>query len=290
MDRAQVPFEAAGLNRPSYVALGNHDGTVQGNVHALGALDTLARGCVKPLAGVTGGLAGLAALLTSPARSIVVPPDPDRGFADRPAYKALHATGRQGDAHGFGFVDPAELARLARAGRLLRVHAEARRADDLDQHGRRGRPPELQRQPRRPAVSLAAPRDRGRRGARRADRPVRPPPDRSASRTRRVDEDAGDCAAPRGDRSRLRPRSAQLQAVAPRAPTCATLAARAPQRHRLRRGPHPREPHHGVSGAARAGRAASGRSRPRRRSTGRSSRGCWRSWTTATARCRSSAR
>ena len=49
MDRAQVPFEAAGLNRPSYVAFGNHDGTVQGNLHALQALDDLAKGCVKPL-------------------------------------------------------------------------------------------------------------------------------------------------------------------------------------------------------------------------------------------------
>ena len=43
MDRAQLPFEAAGLNRPSYVAFGNHDGTVQGNLYALQALDELAR-------------------------------------------------------------------------------------------------------------------------------------------------------------------------------------------------------------------------------------------------------
>ncbi|MEA2142159.1 MAG: hypothetical protein QOI64_589, partial [Solirubrobacteraceae bacterium] len=41
--------------------------------------------------------------------AILVPPDPQRGFADRPTYRALHATGRQGDAHGFGFVDRAEL-------------------------------------------------------------------------------------------------------------------------------------------------------------------------------------
>lgn len=107
MDRAQQPFDTPGLDRPSYVALGNHDGTVQGNLHALQALDAVARGCLKPLA-VTG-LSGLGALLTSPARTIVVPPDPDRGFADRPAYKALHATGRQADAHGFAYVDDAEL-------------------------------------------------------------------------------------------------------------------------------------------------------------------------------------
>ena len=107
MDRAQAPFQAAGLNRPSYVAFGNHDGTVQGNVHALGALDGLAKGCVKPLA--LTGLSALGALTTSPGQAIVVPPDPRRGFADRPTYKALHATGRQGDAHGFALVDPAEL-------------------------------------------------------------------------------------------------------------------------------------------------------------------------------------
>jgi metallophosphoesterase (TIGR03767 family) len=107
MDRAQQPFDTPGLDRPSYVAFGNHDGEVQGNVHALQALDDVARGCVKPLA-VTG-VSSLAALLTSPLRTVVVPPDPERRFADRPTYKALHATGRQADAHGFGLVDGAEL-------------------------------------------------------------------------------------------------------------------------------------------------------------------------------------
>jgi hypothetical protein len=81
---------------------------VQGSIHALQALDDIARGCVKPLS--LSGLGGLNALLTSPARSIVVPPDPARGIADRPTYKALHATGRQADAHGFAHVDRAELA------------------------------------------------------------------------------------------------------------------------------------------------------------------------------------
>jgi hypothetical protein len=108
MDRAQQPFEAAGLKRPSYVAFGNHDGEVQGNIHALQALDDVARGCLKPLGDT--GIAGLAGVLSSPSRSIVVPPDPRRGFVDRPAYKALHATGRQADAHGFGLVDRDELA------------------------------------------------------------------------------------------------------------------------------------------------------------------------------------
>ncbi len=108
MDRAQVPFEAAGLRRRSYVSFGNHDGTVQGNLHALQAIDDVARGCVKPLA--AAGVSGLQAALTTPGRTIVVPPDPERGFADRPTYKALHATGRQADAHGFKLVDDGELA------------------------------------------------------------------------------------------------------------------------------------------------------------------------------------
>jgi metallophosphoesterase (TIGR03767 family) len=107
MDRAQQRFDTPGLKRPSYVAFGNHDATVQGNLHALQALDDVARGCVKPLAAT--GVSGLGALLTSPLRTIVVPPDPARGFADRPTYKALHATGRQADAHGFAYVDDAEL-------------------------------------------------------------------------------------------------------------------------------------------------------------------------------------
>jgi metallophosphoesterase (TIGR03767 family) len=107
MDRAQQPFDTPGLRRPSYVALGNHDGTVQGNLHALGALDDLAKGCIKPLS--LTGFPALAGLATSPARTIIVPPDPDRGFADRPTYKRLHATGRQGDAHGFAYVDRDEL-------------------------------------------------------------------------------------------------------------------------------------------------------------------------------------
>jgi metallophosphoesterase (TIGR03767 family) len=108
MDRAQRPFEAAGLTKPSYVAFGNHDATVQGNIHALQALDDVARGCIKPLA-VTG-VPTATGLLTRPARAVVVPPDPERRFADRPTYKALHATGRQADAHGFGLVDRNELA------------------------------------------------------------------------------------------------------------------------------------------------------------------------------------
>ena len=271
MDRAQVPFEAAGLNRPSYVTFGNHDGTVQGNLYALQALDALAKGCVKPLS--LTGLSGLGALLTSPGQSIVVPPDAERGFADRPAYKALHATGRQNDAHGFGFVDPAELAASRgqaayyaftpkRGVRMIAINTVAE-GDVL----------ELQRQPRRPAVSLAAPRDRGRRGARRADHPLRPPPDPQpheprARRGRRRLRAAG------GHRPRLRPRSAELAAAALR-PRPAGARARAPARDRVRRRAHPREPHQPDQARRRRARRLLGDRDRRRRSTGRSSRGCW---------------
>lgn len=107
MDRAQRPFDAAGLRVPSYVAFGNHDGLVQGNAWANAGFQALAVGCIKPLS-----IAGLAAgaLTTTPERSIVVPPDPARGFVDRREYMALHDTGRQADAHGFAKVDPAERA------------------------------------------------------------------------------------------------------------------------------------------------------------------------------------
>lgn len=110
MDRAQRPFQTPGLDVPSYVAFGNHDGLVQGNAWANAAFEALVTSCVKPL--TSGGL-GSSALLTSPERSIVVPPDPARGFVDRKGYMALHRTGAQADAHGFGLVDPAEAAASA---------------------------------------------------------------------------------------------------------------------------------------------------------------------------------
>lgn len=106
MDRAQMPFEAQGLKRPSYVAFGNHDGTVQGNLHALQAIDDLVRGCIKPLS--AGGTVQSSLLSTSPLRTVFVPPDPARGFVDRPTYKQMHTTGQQSDAHGFKNVDGAE--------------------------------------------------------------------------------------------------------------------------------------------------------------------------------------
>ncbi|HYF27158.1 MAG TPA: hypothetical protein VD931_15550, partial [Baekduia sp.] len=106
MDRAQQPFDTPGLAVPSYVAFGNHDGVVQGNVAANALYDALVQGCVKPLNFQPPLLSTF--LATEPGRAVAVPPDRARAFASRPRYMELHRTGRQADAHGFGHVDPAE--------------------------------------------------------------------------------------------------------------------------------------------------------------------------------------
>ena len=209
MDRAQIPFQAAGLDRPSYVALGNHDGTVQGGLHALQALDDIARGCLKPLS-VTGVPTSLGALLTSPARTIVVPPDPDRGFADRPTYKALHATGKQADAHGFALVDPDELsasrgqaayyAFSPRPGiRMIAINTVAE-GDRLNSNGNLDEP-----QFRWLQGELAATAARGELVILVGHHPIR------SLTNNAVDEDAGDCAlkAVTGPGCDLDPRSSR---------------------------------------------------------------------------------
>ena len=119
-DRAQLAFTTPGLDVPSYVAFGNHDGLVQGNAAANLAYEAVATGCLKPmlptfgpgdLAGTLGALTlpNLIGSLQSQAGNIgLVPPDQNRRFVDKAQYKALHRTGAQADAHGFGFVDPAQ--------------------------------------------------------------------------------------------------------------------------------------------------------------------------------------
>lgn len=144
MDRAQRPFEVEGLDVPSYVAFGNHDALVQGNQWANTAFDEVARGCVKvfPAPGAEDFLEDLlgAPLGTQSFRrdpellekalgiaevspraaqqdrptpeepfQAFVPPDDERRFVDRPAFKELHDTGAQQDEHGFRFVDQDEL-------------------------------------------------------------------------------------------------------------------------------------------------------------------------------------
>jgi metallophosphoesterase (TIGR03767 family) len=100
MDRAQLPFTAAGLKVPSYVTFGNHDGTVQGNIWASNTFDDIAKGCVKPL---TFGGVEPAQLVAALGGGVAVPPDPERAFVSRAAYMET-----MGAAHGFGFVSPAE--------------------------------------------------------------------------------------------------------------------------------------------------------------------------------------
>ena len=124
MDKAEQPFATEGLDVPSYVALGNHDGLVQGNAAASRAFEDVATGCQKEVAPsqqisdlqsaiqhmTPASLTALA--LSDPAKVALVPPDPNRQFVSTAQYKALHGPPYAGqpDAHGFGFVDPAENA------------------------------------------------------------------------------------------------------------------------------------------------------------------------------------
>ena len=123
MDRAQQPFTAKGLDVPSYVSFGNHDGLVQGNAAANAGYESVATGCVKPMSPTVtdpdtlggalsalspDGLQGL--LLTNPSSVALVPPDPDRRYVSKAQYKQVFIDGSQGDGHGFGLVDPTELA------------------------------------------------------------------------------------------------------------------------------------------------------------------------------------
>jgi hypothetical protein len=120
MDRAQEPFQAEGLDVPSYVALGNHDGLVQGNAAANRGFEDVATGCIKPLGpnqqlqSLDDALATLTPsylqglLSTDPTKVALVPPDPRRQFVSTAQYKAVHSPpfASQADGHGFGFVDP----------------------------------------------------------------------------------------------------------------------------------------------------------------------------------------
>jgi metallophosphoesterase (TIGR03767 family) len=121
MDRAQRPFEAAGLSVPSYVAFGNHDALVQGNAAANAAYEQVATGCLKPIgpvpnpenaAGLLAALlnptALLGSLLTSPQNLILVPGDPKRQFVSKKQYKDVFRAGAQADGHGFDLIDPGQ--------------------------------------------------------------------------------------------------------------------------------------------------------------------------------------
>ena len=118
MDKAQQPFQAQGLSVPSYVLFGNHDGLTQGTVAALAPYESVATGCLKPLAPAPGSTnpfdtitpEGISALLASdPSKVMRVPPDERRQFVDKRQFKQIFRSG-QADQHGFAFIDPAELA------------------------------------------------------------------------------------------------------------------------------------------------------------------------------------
>jgi len=121
MDRAQQPFQAAGLAVPSYIMFGNHDALVQGNGAGTTALELLATGCVKVMAPISADYSTLASALatldplallslvqTSPGRVVYVPPDPARRLVSKLQYKQIFRAGTQADGHGFGLIDPAE--------------------------------------------------------------------------------------------------------------------------------------------------------------------------------------
>ncbi len=111
MDRAQLPFAPAGLNVPSYVTNGNHDGLVQGNQSGNEAFEDIATGCFKAL-GSTGtpspGQPLDPSLLLVPSAGTLVPPDPRRRFVDKRQTKQIYAANGQDDAHGYAFVDEDE--------------------------------------------------------------------------------------------------------------------------------------------------------------------------------------
>ena len=109
MDRAQLPFTPAGLDVPSYVTNGNHDGLVQGNEDANAAFEDIATGCFKAL-GTTASFSGLdpSVLLSPSSAAMLVPPDPQRRFVDKRQTKSIYAANGVDDAHGYSFVDEDE--------------------------------------------------------------------------------------------------------------------------------------------------------------------------------------
>jgi hypothetical protein len=118
MDRAQLPFQATGLDVPSYIAAGNHDFLVQGNEASNAALNGVAMGCIKPLLPTLNPgdpAALLMQTMLNPTASMIVPPDRARHQITKAEYRQAFAGPGSSDAHGFGYVDQSELSASAGA-------------------------------------------------------------------------------------------------------------------------------------------------------------------------------
>jgi uncharacterized repeat protein (TIGR01451 family) len=118
MDRAQqLTFQPAGLAVPTYVTNGNHEALTQGNQSPNQAFEDIATACEKAL-GSSATPAVIpdadgpdpSVLLSGITNSMIVPPDPLRRLVDRRQIKALYGEHGVDNAHGYGFVDPAENA------------------------------------------------------------------------------------------------------------------------------------------------------------------------------------
>ena len=124
MDRAQARlFRPEGLGVPgfpvpSYWSNGNHDVLAQGNEDANASFEDIATACFKalgttlaiPPSGPGPDFVPDPNLLLSPtAAGMLVPPDPERRYLDRPQIKQVLGESLDNDnGHGFDFVDPAE--------------------------------------------------------------------------------------------------------------------------------------------------------------------------------------
>ena len=112
-DRAQtLAITPEGSAVPTYVTNGNHDPLVQGNEDPIAPIEDIATGCLKMLAStaapVNPGIPDPSVLLSPPAVSTTVPPDPLRRHVSKPQIKAIYGEDGEDDAHGFDFVEAAE--------------------------------------------------------------------------------------------------------------------------------------------------------------------------------------
>ena len=255
LDRAQAPFDAAGLDVPWYISRGNHDGLVQGNARrqhgpvprdrgrlpeGLPDAARSTRRCsrARDESALFQRFSDPAFISSLLAGGRTVPPDADRRIVSKAEYRALM---REGDrkAHGFGATDARELRSAPRARRAttrstpqrgLRIISLDTVAEGGGQNGNLDDPQYrwLKRELRK---------------ARRRDQLVvlfgHHTLETMSNTT--ADEDAGPCAA--GGRARLRRRPAPStplhRGTAGKRSVRALLAAN-PQRDRLRRRPHAR--------------------------------------------------